>query len=84
MVKAVRKTRKAESITLQLKINMFDSVEEDPVKITPVIKLVVPEEDPLQDVLWSTADGDLLKHDPDQCELDLSSIEPQKFNKRLN
>ncbi|WP_163833256.1 hypothetical protein [Spartinivicinus ruber] len=83
VVKAVRKTKKTGSVTLQLKINMLNTEDEDPVKITPAIKLVVPEEDPMQDVLWSTEDGDLLKNDPDQRELDLQTIESRMF-KRLN
>lgn len=74
VVKAVRETGKQGTITLQLKVSMLNKRDEDVVKITPSVKHQVPELDRAETIMWSTADGDLLRNDPDQQDVELKSV----------
>lgn len=74
VVKAVRETGKQGTITLQLKVSMLNRRDEDVVKITPNVKSSVPELDRAETIMWSTADGDLLRNDPVQQDINLISI----------
>ncbi|QGH62718.1 hypothetical protein [Serratia proteamaculans] len=66
VVKAVRETGKAGSITLTLKVGMLNKANEDVVKISPVVAYKIPEGERAETIMWSTADGDLLRNDPQQ------------------
>jgi hypothetical protein len=78
VVKAVRETGKQGSLTLQLKISMLNKRDEDTIKITPTVKNSTPELDRGETIMWSTYDGDLLRTDPDQMNLDLRVIDDKK------
>ncbi|WP_163833344.1 hypothetical protein [Spartinivicinus ruber] len=83
LVQAVRDTCKAGSITLQLKVQMLSANNEDTVKITPNIKSSIPQHEQPQAIFWSTADGDLLRNDPKQSELDLKTVPETSTNQNL-
>ncbi|MCD8547129.1 MAG: hypothetical protein LRY38_01480 [Aeromonadaceae bacterium] len=74
VVKSVRETGKQGTITLTLKVSMLNKRDEDAVKITPSIKSTKPELDRAETIMWSTADGDLLRNDPHQNTLDLQVV----------
>lgn len=75
VVKAVRDTGKQGTVTLQLKVSMLNKRDEDTVKITPTVKSSIPELDRAETIMWSTADGDLLRNDPDQQDVALKSVD---------
>ncbi|WP_027710155.1 hypothetical protein [Zooshikella ganghwensis] len=83
IVKAVRETQKTGSITLQLKIQMLSNSDEDTIKISPTVKTSIPEYEQPKAVFWSTADGDLLRNDPKQGELELKSVPVSGENQKL-
>lgn len=74
VVKAVRDTGKMGTITLQLKIKPLNGKDDDALTVEPIIKHTIPEIPQKASVLWSTGDGDLLRQDPDQQELDLTVV----------
>lgn len=75
LVKAVRETGKAGSLTLTLKISMFNKANEDVVKISPVVACKLPEGERAETIMWTTADGDLLRNDPAQSFTELKQVE---------
>lgn len=75
VVKAVRETGKQGEITLKLKVSMLNKRDEDAVKITPIVTHKVPELDRAETIMYSTADGDLLRNDPDQKQVELKKVE---------
>lgn len=75
LIKKVRETGKAGSFTLTMKVGMLNQRDENAVKITPAIKLSLPELPGAETIMFSTADGDLLRDDPDQRTLDLKQVE---------
>lgn len=74
LIKAVRDTGKGGSITLQLKISMLNQRDENAVKVTPAVSVKTPKLPPYDSVMFSTADGDLLRDDPKQRVLDLREV----------
>ena len=78
VVKAVRETGKKGSITLKLDISMFDRANEDAIRISPTVSKKQPEHARQDTVMFSTADGDMLRNDPDQEQLDLATVEVVK------
>ncbi|MEC5321197.1 hypothetical protein VSX61_20030 [Brenneria populi subsp. brevivirga] len=74
VIKAVRETRKKGSVTLTLNLAMLDSRTENTLKITPDIKFSIPKLEMADTIMFSTADGDLLRDDPDQIQMDLKVI----------
>ncbi len=85
VVKAVRDSGKQGSVTLQLKVSMLNKRDEDTVKLTPVVKHQIPELDRAETIMWSTADGDLLRNDPDQQDTSLRTVgESSKPNVQLD
>jgi len=74
VVKSVRETKKQGTLTLTLKVSLLNTSSEDAVKITPNIKASIPELPRPETIMWSTADGDLLRNDPVQQQLDLKVI----------
>jgi hypothetical protein len=75
VVRAVRETGKQGTVSLNLKIGMLNRADENTMKITPTITHKAPEADRAEAIMWSTADGDLLRNDPDQRALDLREVE---------
>lgn len=74
VVKAVRETGKAGTITLTLKVQKLNARDENAVQITPSVKSKKPELAPYTTVMFSTGDGDLLRDDPNQRKLDLQEV----------
>lgn len=64
---------------------MLNKRDEDTVKLTPVVKHQIPELDRAETIMWSTADGDLLRNDPDQQDTSLRTVgESSKPNVQLD
>ena len=74
LVKAVRETGKKGTLVIELNIGMFDKTTDDAVTITPSVKVKLPKAESRKNVFWSTYDGDLLRSDPDQQQLDLKQV----------
>lgn len=74
VIKAVRESGKAGSITLNLKVSMLNTRDENAVKLTPVVTAKCPKMAPYESVMFSTADGDLLRDDPQQPSLNLETV----------
>lgn len=74
LIRAVRETGKKGSITLKLDVAKLNGRDENAVKIVPAIKLTTPELAPYESVMYSTADGDLLRDDPRQQKLELREV----------
>ncbi|MCW2485965.1 hypothetical protein J5069_08660 [Candidatus Symbiopectobacterium sp. NZEC127] len=75
IIQAVRETRKKGSVTLVLSVEMLNTRTDDQMKVTPDIKFNKPKLDLADTVMFSTADGDLLRDDPDQMKMDLKVID---------
>ncbi len=67
LVKAVRETGKAGSLTLTIKVAMLNKADEDVVKVSPAVSCKLPENDRGETIMYSTADGDLLRESPYQA-----------------
>lgn len=78
LVKQVRATHKKGSISLSLNVQPLSQSDEDVLKITPEIKTNLPKMPQPQSIFWSTADGDMLRNDPTQTELEFTKIEDEK------
>ncbi|EHD21284.1 MULTISPECIES: hypothetical protein [Brenneria] len=74
IIQAVRETRKKGSVTLTLNCEMLNSRTEDTIKVTPDVKFNKPKLELADTIMFSTADGDLLRDDPDQIQIDLQVI----------
>ena len=74
MIKAVRETGKTGSVTVTIKAGLMQGTE-DTVKLTGSISSKVPELDRPVTIMWSTADGDLIRNDPHQQSFDLRQVE---------
>jgi len=83
LVKMVRLTGKKGQISITLKISMMNRRDEDTVKIEPSYKTALPQLEQMEAVMFSTADGDLLRNDPKQQSLDLKEVITSS-NKLLN
>ena len=81
LVQQVRDTHKKGSISLTLSVSMLNDTQEDVMKITPDIKLSLPKVSQHASVFWSTADGDLLRNDPQQMGLEFTKIQDEKPSK---
>ncbi len=75
LVKAVRTTRKKGSITITMNVGMLDNSSEDAVKMTAEVKTTPPKMPLPTTIGYSTHDGDILRDDPDQPELNLRQVE---------
>lgn len=77
VVKAVVETGKQGSVSLQLKVAVRRTKSGEQIQITPVASHKAPES-PLGDtIMFPTADGDLLRDDPNQRNLDLKTVHTQ-------
>lgn len=76
MIKAVRETGKKGDVTLKLNCAMLNTRDENTMKVTPKVTRTIPELDRADTIMFATADGDLLRDDPAQTQLDLKVIEP--------
>lgn len=74
LVKAVRETGKKGELTIKLAVKMIDQSAEDTVLITPTVAAKLPSPEPRRNVFYSTHDGDLLRNDPNQGELNLKEV----------
>lgn len=81
LVQKVRETHKKGSVTLTLNVAMLNDSHEDVMKITPDIKLSLPKVAQPTAVFWSTADGDLLRNDPQQMGIEFEKIADDKPKK---
>jgi hypothetical protein len=75
LVKSVRETGKPGEITLKIKVAMMASSNEDMVKLTPFVVAKIPETDSPVTIMYSTADGDLLREDPDKVQNTLRQVD---------
>lgn len=75
VVKAVLETNKKGSVTLTLNCAPLNKRNENTMKISPKVTVSIPELDRAETIMFSTADGDLLRDDPAQTQLDLKVIE---------
>ncbi|RYH30898.1 hypothetical protein EV018_24855, partial [Citrobacter freundii] len=55
---------------------MLNTRDENTMKVTPKVSRTIPELDRADTIMFATADGDLLRDDPAQTQLDLKVIEP--------
>ncbi|MFS9418143.1 hypothetical protein [Citrobacter sp. C411] len=76
VIKAVRETGKKGAVTLTLNCAMLNTRDENTMKVTPKVSRTIPELDRADTIMFATADGDLLRDDPAQTQLDLKVIEP--------
>ena len=74
VIKGVRDTGKQGTITMQLKVSLMKGTE-DTVTIQSTVNNKVPQLDRAQTIMWSTYDGDLIRNDPSQQDLDLRTVE---------
>lgn len=74
VVRAVRETGKAGTLTLRLKVSKLNARDENAVKLTPEVSTKRPKLAPYESVMFSTYDGDLLRNDPNQQQLDLREV----------
>lgn len=56
---------------------MLNNRDENTMKVTPKVTRTIPELDRADTIMFATADGDLLRDDPSQTQLDLKVIEPK-------
>ncbi|EPI4996623.1 hypothetical protein ACVYVE_005536 [Klebsiella pneumoniae] len=75
VIKAVRETGKKGAVTLILNCSMLNTRDENTMKVTPKVTRTIPELDRADNIMFSTADGDLLRDDPAQVQMDLKVIE---------
>lgn len=75
LVKAVRETGKGGDIILKLTVQPLNKRNEDQLRIIPDVKLKLPELEKAETIMFSTADGDLLRDDPNQIKMDLKVID---------
>ena len=78
LVKSINDHGKKGSITLTL--NLKPEVvngEVTMINITPDVKTSKPQPQRMSSRMWPTYDGDLLRNDPDQAELDLKAVNTQ-------
>ncbi|WP_375058376.1 hypothetical protein [Zobellella sp. DQSA1] len=75
VVKAVMETGKQGTVSLQLKIQLRKTKSGDQIQITPVASHKAPESPMGDTIMFPTADGDLLRDDPNQRSLDLKTVE---------
>ncbi|AYH09390.1 hypothetical protein C5E24_06645 [Pectobacterium parmentieri] len=75
IIQAVQETRKKGSVTLTLNVEMLNSRTDNQMKVTPDVKFNKPKLELADTIMFSTADGDLLRDDPDQIKMDLKVIE---------
>lgn len=73
IVKAVRETRKSGKVVLTLDIQLMNNTDEM-LTLKPTITTKRPKLDSRKAIFWSTHDGDLLRNDPDQGELELKTV----------
>lgn len=59
---------------MTLNCEMLNSRTEDTIKVTPDVKFNKPKLELADTIMFSTADGDLLRDDPDQIQIDLQVI----------
>ena len=74
VIKMVRETGKKGAVTLTLNCQMLNTRDENTMKITPNVKKSIPELDRADTIMFSTADGDLMRDDPSQVQMDLTVI----------
>lgn len=77
LIKAVRDTGKKGSITLTLNCSMLNTRDENALRISADVKTSIPKLDRAETIMFSTADGDLLRDDPKQVQMDLRVIDTQ-------
>jgi len=72
------------SLTLTLKPEVVNG-EVTMINISPDVKVSKPQPQRMSSRMWPTYDGDLLRNDPDQSELDLKTVatEPKEEAKQL-
>lgn len=78
LVKAINAHGKKGSITLQL--NLKPEVvngEVQMINILPSVAVASPQPQRMSSRMWPTYDGDLLRNDPDQPELDLKHVDTE-------
>ncbi|GLW38504.1 hypothetical protein Pcaca04_24400 [Pectobacterium carotovorum subsp. carotovorum] len=75
IIQAVQETRKKGSVTLTLNVQMQNSRTDNQMKVTPDVKFNKPKLELADTIMFSTADGDLLRDDPAQVKMDLTVIE---------
>ncbi|WP_213874163.1 hypothetical protein [Serratia marcescens] len=75
VIKMVRETRKKGAVTLTLNCQMLNGRDENTMKITPIVKKSIPELERADTIMFSTADGDLMRDDPSQVQMDLKVID---------
>lgn len=63
------------TLTLDLKPELNSAAEVTMVVITPKVQSKHPQPGRISSRMWPTRDGDLLRHDPDQSELDLKTVD---------
>lgn len=77
LVKAVRETGKKGTLTLTITCTMLNTRDENAMRLTPSVKTTLPELDRAETIMFSTFDGDLLRDDPQQVQMDLRVIDTQ-------
>lgn len=77
VIKRVRETGKGGAVTITLKVAMMNERDENAVTILASVASKMPAFRPVAAILYSTADGDLIKDDPRQRKLPLQDVSAQ-------
>lgn len=78
VVQAVRETGRSGSITLTISVQMLNKRNEDTMRLIPDIKSKLPKLERGETIMFSTADGDLLREDPVQMAMQLEVVEKKQ------
>jgi len=74
VVQSVRETGKTGEFALIIKVTKLNARDENALKLAPTIKVKIPKQAPYETIMFSTADGDLLRDDPHQSSLELEVV----------
>lgn len=74
LIKAVRTTGKSGELTIKIKVSLLNARDENALKLAPKVSCKKPQPAPYETIMFSTADGDLLRDDPQQRSLNLKEV----------
>lgn len=74
LIKCVRETGKTGELTVKIKVSKLNQRDENAVRLTPSVSTRTPKLAPYETIMFSTADGDLLRNDPHQQSLSLEEV----------
>lgn len=78
LVKQVRQTGKAGTLTLNLKVKMFNKQNDEMVVVSPSISVKAPKPNDYDNVMFVDQTGQLVRDNPRQNRLDLHEVPTSK------